>query len=85
MSGNQEKDSIAVNNSLLRDQTSSLVGPELVHSVDGRWAQGRNGQLNPWRNLPEPERRSEPHRSEHEKQDRNPEIQRGSDNERSVS
>ncbi len=47
MSGNQEKDSIAVNNSLLRDQTSSLVGPELVHSVDGRWAQGCNGQLNP--------------------------------------
>ncbi len=47
LSGNQEKDSIAINNSLLRDQTKSLVGSELVHSVDGRWAQGRNGQLNP--------------------------------------
>ncbi len=47
LSGNQEKDSIAINNSLMRDQTKSLVGSELVHSVDGRWAQGRNGQLNP--------------------------------------
>ncbi len=43
----RERIQLQIYNSLLREQTKSLVGSELVHSVDGRWAQGRNGQPNP--------------------------------------
>ncbi|MGL6083046.1 MAG: hypothetical protein ACRC4N_11480 [Gammaproteobacteria bacterium] len=48
LSRNQEKDSVADNQPFIsKAQTELLMEPELVHSVDGRRAQGRNGQTDP--------------------------------------